>query len=102
MGAIFIKEARKMKEIDKLASRIKELQKINSPFMVGMIVPEKGRYKFSYDIRQGEKVIDNGAKKFDTRELVNLQCKKLVDEYRRPDDRSVIINIVSPRGGADG
>ncbi len=91
-----------MKEIDKLASRIKELQKINSPFMVGMIVPEKGRYKFSYDIRQGEKVIDNGAKKFDTRELVNLQCKKLVDEYRIPDDRSVIINIVSPRGGADG
>ena len=85
-----------MKEIDKLASRIKELQKINSPFMVGMIVPEKGRYKFSYDIRQGEKVIDN------TRELVNLQCKKLVDEYRIPDDRSVIINIVSPRGGADG
>ena len=51
-----------MKEIDKLASRIKELQKINSPFMVGMIVPEKGRYKFSYDIRQGEKVIDKDRK----------------------------------------
>lgn len=91
-----------MKEIDRIAERVKALQRVNSPFMVAMITPQGNKYDFSYNIHKGEKTLLNGVEQFSTRELAKADCQKLIDKYNIPDDRSIVINIISPKGDANG
>lgn len=91
-----------MKEIDRLKARIQDLKKANSPHMLAYIVQNrenKNIYNCSYEIRCNGQNITDGSQNCSTRELANDYCHRLQNKYNIPDDKAIIINIVSTREG---
>lgn len=89
-----------MKEIDRIAKRVKALKKLNSPFMLAYIMPNKEVKNFncSYEIKSVRGDIINGSQNCDTRELAKAYCNKLQDKYNISEDKCYILNITTPRG----
>lgn len=90
-----------MKEIDRLKARVINLNLKNSPTFIATIMPTRTRnsYKVSYSIRRNKKCLDAADITFSTREEANDYCSKIVSDNNIPDDKAIILNIVSTREG---
>lgn len=105
MGAIFIKEARKMKEIDKLASRIKELQIKTAVGLFALIMPSfDDRYKATCSLTKKGNKIEYKDASFSSRKEANNYVDSIINEYNIPDDKVTRVNIIgfNEECGADG
>lgn len=93
-----------MNEIDRLKARIINLNLKNSPTFIATIMPTRTRdsYKVSYALWKSKKCLNAADVTFNTREEAKDYCNKIVSDNNIPDDKAIVLNIVSTREGHNG
>lgn len=93
-GYFYIKEAKKMKEIDKIAKKIKKLQSLNSPFMVAVVKPVNDDFSAEYVITQNTEQISKGNNILHSKNVAIAYCENIQYRNNITDDKCIIINII--------